>query len=199
MKHFDSIEVDKQIELVKNGAKKPRLLLHVCCGPCACGVLEYIAPYFDVTAFYYNPNILPHEEWQLRLNALKTVLEYFGDIPLIVPQQSESEFLERARGYEALPEGGERCTRCFDLRLNVTGKYFSDHFADFDFFATTLTVSPHKNAKLINEIGLGIAELYDVPYLASDFKKHDGFLKSTQLSKQLGIYRQNYCGCLFGK
>lgn len=199
MKHFDSIEVDKQIELVKNGAKKPRLLLHVCCGPCACGVLEYIAPYFDVTAFYYNPNILPHDEWEKRLSALKTVLAHFGGIELVVPPQSQEEFLARARGYENLPEGGERCTRCFDLRLKATAEYFDEHCEDFDMFATTLTVSPHKNAKLINEIGLGIAELYDVPYLASDFKKHDGFLKSTRLSRELGIYRQNYCGCLLGQ
>ncbi len=197
MERLYNVDVDNVIELVKGGHDKPRLLLHTCCGPCACGVLANIAPYFDITAFYYNPNILPHEEWERRLDALKTVLDYFGGIKLVVPPQSEEDFLKRARGLEALPEGGERCTRCFDLRLNATGEYFSEHLDDFDFFATTLTVSPHKNAALINEIGEGIGELYDVPYLPSDFKKHDGFLKSTRLSKELGIYRQNYCGCLF--
>lgn len=190
-------DVDNLIEQVKGGAPKPRLLLHTCCGPCACGVLSNIAPYFDITAFYFNPNILPSEEWERRLDALKIVLDYFGGMKLVVPPQSADEFFAVTHGLENLPEGGERCTHCFDLRLKTTAEYFSDHFDDFDFFATTLTVSPHKNAKLINEIGLGVGELFDVPYLPSDFKKHDGFLHSTRLSKQLDIYRQNYCGCGF--
>lgn len=192
-----NFDVDEQIRLVENGAKKPRLLLHACCGPCALGTLANIAPYFDITAFYYNPNILPHEEWLRRLDALKTALAYFGDIPLVAPAQSEDEYLAKVAGYEACKEGGERCSLCFELRLDATAKYFADNKNSFDFFATTLTVSPHKNASLINEIGARVGQEHNTPYLASDFKKHDGFLKSTRLSKQLGIYRQNYCGCLF--
>ncbi len=197
MSNLDLQSVDGQAELAKAGGKRPRLLLHTCCGPCACGVLSNIAPYFDITAFYYNPNILPYEEWQKRLDALKIVLDHFGGIDLVVPEQSEEEFLSRVRGLEALPEGGARCGLCFELRLGACAKYFEDHRQDFDFFATTLTVSPHKNAPLINEIGARLGAEHGVRYLSSDFKKHDGFLKSTRLSKQLGIYRQNYCGCLF--
>ncbi len=189
--------VDEQIARVKTGEKKPRLLLHTCCGPCAAGTLANIAQYFEVTALYFNPNIMPRSEWEKRLDALKVVLKYFGDIPLVVPPQDDGQYLALVKGMEGLPEGGERCARCFDLRLSATAEYFAERRDDFDFFATTLTVSPHKNAALINEIGMRIAAYRAVPYLCSDFKKHDGFLKSTRLSKELGIYRQSYCGCRF--
>lgn len=187
------------IELaLRDADAKRRLLLHACCGPCAAGALSRIAPYFDVTVFFYNPNILPNEEFMRRFEALKTVVAYFKGVKLIAPEQRAEEFITRAAGMRSLPEGGARCTFCFNLRLEKTARFLAEHRDEYDCFATTLTVSPHKNAALINDIGLKVAEEYDVSYLTSDFKKHDGFLRSTQLSKQLGIYRQNYCGCGWG-
>lgn len=176
----------------------PRLLLHVCCGPCAAGALSLIRDRFDITAFYFNPNILPKEEFIRRLDALKTVLCHFNVSKLIVPAQNSDMFLSRVQGYETLKEGGARCDICFNLRLSATAQYLADHRDGYDFFATTLTVSPHKNAPLINKIGEVAGDNYGVKYLASDFKKRDGFLNSVKISKQLQIYRQNYCGCNLG-
>ena len=190
--------IDLATEQVKAGGKKPRLLLHTCCGPCLCGVLSNIYPYFEVTAYFFNPNIRPDEEFALRLDALKTVVAHFEGVKLIVPSQYEEMFLTKVRGLEALKEGGARCEICFDLRLSNTAEYLSLHSDEFDCFATTLTVSPHKNATLVNEVGERAAEKFGVRYLCSDFKKKDGFLNSIRLSKELGIYRQNYCGCNFG-
>lgn len=175
---------------------KPRLLLHACCGPCALGALDAIGDAFDVTVFFYNPNILPDDEFIRRLDALKTVVRHFN-VKLVVPTQSAEEYLSLVKDMHDLPEGGKRCAVCFDLRLGATARYLASHRDEYDFFATTLTVSPHKNAALINEIGEEAAEAAGVKYLHSDFKKRNGYLRSTQLSKELGIYRQNYCGCRF--
>lgn len=194
---FDIGSIEEQIEKVKTSGQKPRLLLHACCGPCASSVLEYLTPYFDITVFFYNPNIMPKEEFIRRLEALKVVIEHFDDTKLIVPEQSEDDYLPLVKGLEGEPEGGKRCGVCFALRLDGTAKYLVSHKGDYDFFATTLTVSPHKDNVRINEIGNSIAEKYDVTYLSSNFKKRDGYLRSTQLSKEFGIYRQNYCGCKF--
>ncbi len=176
---------------------KPRLLMHTCCAPCLLGAVERLLPKFDVTIFYYNPNISPKEEFNKRLYALETVIKHFDGLKLIVPKQNENEFLEVVKGLENCPEGGDRCTECFKLRLDKTAEYLKNHKEEFDAFATTLTVSPHKNAPLINAIGAESAARYGVEYLSSDLKKQEGFLRSTQLSKQLGIYRQAYCGCQF--
>ena len=176
-------------------AEKPRLLLQVCCAPCFCGSIEYLTEHFDVTAFFYNPNIQPKEEFNLRLDALKQLIEHFPSVKLIVPEQDESEYLSFVEGLEKEKEGGSRCTACFDLRLEKTAQYMREN--DYDYFATTLTVSPHKNAKLINEIGNKLASKYTVKYLESDFKKKDGYLRSIRLSKELDLYRQDYCGCSF--
>lgn len=176
-------------------AEKPRLLLQVCCAPCFCGSIEYLTEHFDVTAFFYNPNIQPKEEFNLRLDALKQLIEHFPSVKLVVPEQDESEYLSFVEGLEKEKEGGSRCTACFDLRLEKTAQYMMGN--DYDYFATTLTVSPHKNAKLINEIGNKLASKYNVKYLESDFKKKDGYLRSIRLSKELDLYRQDYCGCSF--
>jgi len=189
--------IEYEIEKVKNGAPKPRLLLHACCGPCASSVLDYLKDFFDITVYFYNPNILPKEEFILRLDALKVVVSHFNNVKLIVPNYDQNEYLPHVKGMEKLPEGGARCNVCFSIRLKGTANYLFSHKDEFDYFATTLTVSPHKNDKLINEIGKSIANDLGINYLSSNFKKHDGFLKSTQLSKEWGIYRQNYCGCNF--
>ena len=189
--------IEEQIENIKSDGKKSRLLLHACCGPCASSVLEYLTPYFDITVFFYNPNILPKEEFIRRLEALKVVISRFENVKLIVPEQSEDDYLPAVRGLETEPEGGKRCGVCFAIRLDATAKYLADHKDEYDYFATTLTVSPHKDNIRINEIGNNIAAKYNVKYLSSNFKKRDGYLRSTQLSKEFGIYRQDYCGCKF--
>lgn len=177
--------------------EKPRLLLQVCCAPCFCGSIDYLTEHFDVTAFFYNPNIQPKEEFNLRLEALKQLIVNYPSVKLIVPEQDETEYLDFIKGLENEKEGGSRCTACFDLRLEKTALYLNDHKDEFDCFATTLTVSPHKNARLINEIGNKLGDKYKVQYLESDFKKKDGFLRSIKKSKKLDLYRQDYCGCSF--
>lgn len=189
--------IEFAIAQVQSGAAKPRLLLHACCGPCATSVLEHISPYFDTTLFFYNPNIIPKEEFTQRLNALKAVISHFENIKLIIPDQSTEEYLAAIDGMQQLSEGGERCSQCFNLRLGKTAEYISLNRNNFDCFATTLTVSPHKNARLINAIGQSLGEKYGVQYLCSDFKKQDGYLRSIQLCREWDIYRQSYCGCKF--
>lgn len=189
--------IDRAIGLYESGGEKLRLLLHVCCGPCAAGVLPRVAPAFDVTLFFYNPNILPKEEFIKRLDTLKQLLSHFPDVKLIVPEQDRDEFLSVAKGAETLPEGGARCSACFALRLKKTAAYLAAHAGEYDAFATTLTVSPRKNAELINAVGLNAAQKAGVTYLTSDFKKKDGWLNSVRLSKEYGLYRQHYCGCGF--
>ena len=187
--------MDYEIANSQQTGIKPRLLLHACCGPCAAGALANIAPYFDITIYFYNPNIMPKEEFNKRILALKEVISHFDNVKLIIPQQGESDFLPLVKGMEDMPEGGKRCSVCFAMRLKNTAEYLAAHKGEFDFFATTLTISPMKNAALINEIGNSVAKSLDVNYLSSNFKKHDGFLKSTTLCKQWDIYRQHYCGC----
>ncbi len=189
--------VDYEIEKSRETGVKPRLLLHACCGPCAAGTLSNIAEHFDITVLFYNPNIMPKDEFNIRLEALKQVIAHFDGIKLIVPEQSENEYLQRITGLEDLPEGGARCERCFALRLDKTAEYLAAHSDEYDFFATTLTVSPMKNAPLINEIGDRVADGRGVRYLSSDFKKRDGYLHSVTLCKEWGIYRQHFCGCAF--
>jgi len=194
---YETGSIDEQIEKVKAGEPKQRLLLHACCGPCASSVLERLTPYFDVTVFFYNPNIMPKEEFNRRLDALKVVISHFEGVNLIVPEQSEDEYLPLIKGLEKEAEGGARCGVCFALRLEGTAKYLASHKSEYDCFATTLTVSPHKDHLRINQIGKAVADKYSLVYLSSNFKKHDGYLRSTQLSKEFEIYRQNYCGCNF--
>ena len=179
------------------GDKKERLLLHACCAPCSSAVLEYLTRHFDITLFYYNPNIHPEEEYFKRAGELPKLLMCAGmeDVGLIVSEYDPGEFFAAAEGLESEPEGGARCEKCFDLRLSKTAQAAAEN--GFDYFATTLTVSPHKNAPLINSIGELLSAQYGIPWLPSDFKKRDGYLRSIRLCQEYGIYRQCWCGCAF--
>ena len=190
------ISVEDEIEYLTSlgSFTKPKLLMHACCAPCSTHCVDYLYPYFDITLFYYNPNIMPYEEWVKRGQEFEKLLARYPEVKLVVPEQSNTTFLEKVQGFEKCPEGGDRCALCFNLRLNETAKYAKN---GFDFFTTTLTVSPHKNASLINDIGNTVALLNGANYLESNFKKKNGYLRSIQLCAELGIYRQNYCGCKF--
>lgn len=175
---------------------RPRLLLHACCGPCSSSVLEYLTQYFDVTVLFYNPNIQPQAEYFKRLYWLRRVLEGMGlaeTVPLLAEPWRNEDFVSAAAGMEQEPEGGKRCGVCIGLRMEETAKRAQE--GGFDFFCTTLSVSPHKNAELINSIGQRLEAEYGVKWLPSDFKKRGGFLRSTQLCAEMGIYRQAWCGC----
>ncbi|MDD6485122.1 MAG: epoxyqueuosine reductase QueH [Clostridiales bacterium] len=186
--------LDREIE--KIGASRPRLLLHSCCGPCSSYVLEYLCKYFDITVFYYNPNIYPPQEFYFRSGEQKRLIEEMGlDCAFLEGDFDEAEFYLAVRGLENTGEGGERCEKCFWLRLGKTAEYAAEH--GFEYFTTTLSISPHKNARLLNETGKRAAEKYGVKYLFSDFKKRNGYKRSCELSKMYGIYRQDYCGCVF--
>lgn len=189
---------DRQIgEMTENG-RVPKLLLHSCCGPCSTYVLEYLANFFDVTLLFYNPNIFPQEEFEKRLSAQKEVIEKLKTkhrVDLLTEEYDHTEFLCEIGGLESEPEGGSRCEKCFRLRLGRTAEIARK--GGFDVFATTLSVSPHKNAELLNRIGKAFSEEYGVPFLLADFKKREGYKRSVELSKEFGIYRQEYCGCEF--
>lgn len=183
--------------LEKSGVR-PTLLLHACCAPCSSYVLEYIARYFDITLFYYNPNISPREEFSYRLGELERFVGAAGySSPVEAPEYDADEFFSRVRGLENLPEGGERCRVCYDLRLRRTAQAAADR--GFDYFTTTLSISPYKNAEWLNGIGGQLEEEYGVKYLYSDFKKNNGYKRSIELSREYGLYRQDYCGCVFSK
>ena len=181
---------------------KKRLLLHSCCAPCSSYVLEYLTAHFDITVFYYNPNITSAEEYEKRICEVKRLiglLPHTNEIGFVAGKYDPERFLEQSKGLEGLPEGGERCFRCYRLRLEETAKYMSEHPGEYDYFCTTLTVSPHKNAAKLNEIGFELAEKYGVGYLPSDFKKREGYKRSIELSREYDLYRQDYCGCEFSR
>ena len=189
----------KELDTVTGGLTgQPSLLLQACCGPCSSYVLEYMTKYFDVTVLFYNPNIRPEAEYDKRLATLKQLLAAMPmDHPpaLMEPGWRGEEFEKAVKGLEHEPEGGARCSVCFRLRLEETARMAAEW--GFDYFGTTLTVSPHKNAEAINAIGENLAAEYEVKWLPSDFKKRNGYLRSIQLSKEYGLYRQEYCGCGF--
>ncbi len=176
---------------------KKTLLLHSCCGPCSTACIERLKQFFDVTIYYYNPNIYPQEEFEKRLFNQKKVIKYFKDIKIVSPTYDEHEYLKTIKGLENEKEGGKRCEECFKLRLKETALYAKLH--GYDYFGTTLTVSSHKNEQHINQIGKEIEEETKVNFLYSDFKKHDGYKRSIDLSKEINLYRQNYCGCRFSR
>lgn len=191
-------DYQKQLDLLINGLEtKPKLLLHSCCGPCSSYVLEYLSKYFEITLYYYNPNIYPPEEYEKRLINQEKVVEKTGWATLMPSKYDHGEFLTAVKGLETEPEGGARCTECFKIRLLKTAKAARN--GGFDYFATTLSVSPHKNAALLGELGEKIGEEYGVKHLPSDFKKREGYKRSIELSKELDLYRQDYCGCEFSK
>lgn len=176
----------------------PTLLLHSCCGPCSSYVLEYLSQHFNITVLYYNPNIWPPTEFQKRAETQKALISgmvFKNPVRLVVLDDGCEKFEEAVTGLEAEPEGGARCIPCFRLRLEETAKRARDE--SYDYFTTTLSVSPHKNAQAINDIGRMLEEKYSVGYLFADFKKRGGYQRSVALSKQLGLYRQEYCGCRY--
>lgn len=197
------LELDKIIERV--GDSDNRLLLHSCCGPCSSYVLEYLTEYFDITVLYYNPCIYPTEEYELRKRVQKELAEKMNfenigsskrsQIKLLDCDYDHESFLSLIAGHEGDPEGFDRCKICYKQRLEMAAKYAG--MGNFDWFATTLTVSPHKPAEKINSIGLEISKKTGIPYLVSDFKKKNGYIRSIELSKVFSLYRQDYCGCEF--
>lgn len=188
------------LDLIKNNSIKPTLLLHCCCAPCSSYVFEYLSPYFDITALFYNPNIFPLDEYKFRLNELKRLIvemNFSKKISLIELSYDFEKFREISLGLEDFPEGSLRCSKCYHLRLAKTASIAQE--LKFDYFTTTLTISPYKNANKINEIGNELSSKYHVNYLFSDFKKRNGYKRSIELSKKYNLYRQNYCGCKFSK
>lgn len=179
--------------------KRPSLLLHCCCGPCASYCIDYLAPYFDITAYFFNPNIMPKEEYKLRLETFDKLLTHYPTVKRIVADGGQEEFLSCVKGLENLPENSERCKKCLYMRLYQTATVSGG----YDYFATTLTVSPHKDADFINAAGRQIENelkrqnIECATFLPTDFKKKDGFKKSVELSVRYGLYRQSYCGCRF--
>ena len=180
--------------------ERPRLLLHACCAPCSSSVLEVLSRYFRISLLYYNPNIAPESEYEKRRAELERLI---GEMPLANPvemvpcEYDGPAFEEIARGLEDAPERGARCMRCFRLRLEKTAQAARD--GKYDYFTTTLTLSPLKNARALNEIGEEVAALYGVRHLPGDFKKKDGYKRSLELSREYGLYRQDYCGCVYSK
>lgn len=193
-------ELEKILSGINADEKKPRLLLHCCCAPCSSYVLEYLSRYFEITADFYNPNISPESEYRHRAEELQRLIR---EMPLSGPVAFEegpyepARFLEAARGLEDCPEGGERCLACFRLRLEQAARRAKE--GGFDWFTTTLTISPLKNAAALNEIGQALGEAYGVHFLPSDFKKKDGYKRSITLSHEYGLYRQDFCGCAFSR
>ncbi|MBO6052342.1 MAG: epoxyqueuosine reductase QueH [Clostridia bacterium] len=190
---------EEAIGEARASGKRPRLLLHACCAPCSSHCLEVLAEVYEITVFFYNPNIAPEEEHAFRLSELKRFVGEAGyrTVAIDTPEYDPAPFEEMAKGLESLPEGGERCRRCYALRLRRTAEAARD--GGFDAFTTTLSISPHKNAAWLNEIGLALSEEFGVPWLCSDFKKKDGYKRSIQLSAEYGLYRQDYCGCRFSR
>lgn len=194
--YIDFEKVIREIDL----ENPPSLLLHSCCGPCSTSVLELLSDYFKVTLLYYNPNIYPREEYYKRLEEQKKVLEKVSgrfEIKFLEGRYDPAEYFDAVKGVEQLPEGSQRCFNCYELRLKEAAQFAKN--LNMDYFATTLSVSPYKNAQIINEIGEKIAQEYGVKHLPNDFKKKDGYKKSVELSKSWNIYRQDYCGCPFSK
>jgi predicted adenine nucleotide alpha hydrolase (AANH) superfamily ATPase len=190
-------------DIIKDNETKgvvPTLLLHSCCAPCSSYTLEYLSQYFNITVYYYNPNIYPEEEFHKRVEEEKRLISELPTkhpVKMISGDYEPKEFYDIAKGLENVAEGGERCFRCYRLRLEKTAQLARD--MGFDYFTTTLSISPLKRSEKINEIGDDVANSYGVKFLPSDFKKRGGFLRSIQLSKDYNLYRQNYCGCIFSQ
>ena len=191
------LEMEKQISNIKKG---DTLLLHACCAPCSSACLERLGDYFNISIFYYNPNITEEAEYIKRINEIKKFISEFKTkypIKLIEGRYDPNEFFDMANGLESEPERGARCYKCYKLRLKESAKVASE--LGFDYFCTTLTLSPHKNSNWINEIGEELNKEYNSTYLYSDFKKKNGYKRSIELSKEYDLYRQDYCGCIYSK
>lgn len=182
------------------GEKRPSLLLHACCAPCSSYVLEYLASRFKITLFFFNPNISPEEEYIARQNELIRLVHQMSlsdDVAIIQGEYHPEDFLKMSEGLEELPEGDVRCKKCYRMRLRESAKVAAER--GFDYFTTTLSISPYKNAEWLNTIGKEEGEAVGVAYLFSDFKKNNGYKRSCELSAEYGLYRQNYCGCIFSR
>ena len=193
-------ELDRLIEGLREEGRIPKLLLHSCCAPCSSYVLEYLSQYFDVTVYYYNPNIFPETEYEARVKEQERLIremETERPVRFLAGSYEPEEFFSAARGHEKDPEGGERCCRCYELRLRESAEIANK--LHMDYFTTTLSISPLKNAEKLNEIGDRLSEEYGISYLNSDFKKKNGYKRSVELSEEYGMYRQYYCGCVFSK
>lgn len=178
----------------------PKLLLHSCCAPCSSYCLEYLSRYFEITVLYYNPNISPEDEFRKRAEEQRRLISEMpvkNPVSLVVDEYDSGEFFNAVKGLENAPEGGERCFVCYRLRLERAARYTKEH--GFDYFCSTLSISPLKNARKLNEIGAELSEIYSVPNLPNDFKKKGGYLRSIELSREYNLYRQNYCGCAFSE
>jgi predicted adenine nucleotide alpha hydrolase (AANH) superfamily ATPase len=208
-------ELDAKIKEYAGKGQRPRLLLHACCAPCSSYCLEYLREYFDVTVFFYNPNITSSEEYNKRVEEEKRLIAEYnrqvleqsfdgmnsddkaGVIEIIEGDYDPAVFLSAVKGLESCKEGGERCRKCFELRLSETARTAREH--GFELMTTTLTISPLKNADVLNEVGELAAAREGVAFLPSDFKKKEGYKRSIELSRMFGLYRQDYCGCSFSK
>lgn len=198
-KNYDKLLEDIILKHKEQG-EVPRVILHSCCAPCSSYVIEYLSEFFYLTIFYYNPNISPREEYDKRKNEQIRLIREMNtkyNVDIIDCDYDNDLYESKIKGLENEPERGRRCDICFNLRLYKTGEIAKE--LSYDYFATTLTVSPYKNAYLINEIGLDIGERLGINYLVSDFKKRNGYKRSIELSKEYNLYRQNYCGCKYSK
>ena len=192
------LAMEKVIKELPSGPDRPRLLLHACCAPCSSATLERLAQWFDLTILYYNPNIYPPAEYHRREAELERFVQQAGyRFPVVELPYDPQEFYDAVKGLDQEPEIGERCTVCYRMRLEQTARYAAEH--GFSWFCTTLSISPMKDPVRINDLGRELGEKYGVRFLPSEFRKKDGYKRSLQLSEQYGLYRQDYCGCVFSK
>ena len=194
------LEMEKIIKQEESLGRVPTLFLHSCCAPCSSYALEVLSKYFKITIFYYNPNIFPEEEYQKRVLEQQKFISAISSIHPISFLEGEyqpKDFFDTVRGYEHLKEGSERCFRCYRLRLEEAAVMAKK--LGFDYFSTTLSISPYKNSQVLNEIGFSLEKQYQISYLCADFKKKNGYKRSIELSEEYGLYRQDYCGCIYSK
>ena len=193
-------ELEKIIDKLIKEQKRPKLLIHSCCAPCSSYVLEYLSKYFAITIFFYNPNIHPEQEYTRRVEEQKQLIQampLFSQVQFLEGDYQPRLYYESIKGLEGEPEGGNRCFVCYELRLRDAAIKAKE--GGYDYFTTTLSISPHKNSEKLNEIGVKLATEYGVSYLVSDFKKRNGYKRSIELSKEYNLYRQDYCGCVFSR
>ncbi|MBE6147176.1 MAG: epoxyqueuosine reductase QueH [Firmicutes bacterium] len=194
------LEMEKIIEKEQSNNRVPTLFLHSCCAPCSSYALEVLSKYFKITIFYYNPNIFPEEEYKKRVleqQKFISLISSVNPISFLEGDYRPQDFFDTVRGYEHLKEGSERCFRCYRLRLEEAAMMAKK--LGFDYFSTTLSISPYKNSQVLNEIGFSLEEKYQISYLCADFKKKNGYRRSIELSREYDLYRQDYCGCIYSK
>lgn len=199
MKINYEILMENQLKEIEKTGIKPKLLLHSCCAPCSSAILEFLQNYFDITVYFYNPNITFEEEYYKRLNEQREYHEKRGYSIRVIEGKYDprEDFFKQVKGLEDRKEGGERCFKCYTLRMEATAQKAKE--LGFDYFSTVLSISPLKNAQWINEIGEELSEKYGIKFLNGDFKKKNRYLRSTEISREYELYRQDYCGCVFSK